>query len=88
MRGKECWIPRNELTLDTYTIQDVYWFHFLKSNLNIYHPAKDRKPHWGAGVHILKQYRRSSEVLTQPKKLISDIQTTLQRFIDFIEFLI
>ena len=88
MRGNERWIPRNELTLDTYTIQDAYWFNFLKSNLNLYHPAKDRKPHWGAGVTILKQYRRGSEILTQPKKLIVDIQTTLQRFIDFTEALI
>ena len=88
IRDNKHWIPRNELTLDSYTIQDAYWFNFLKSNLNLYHPAKDRKPHWGAGVHILKQYRRGSVVLTQPKKLIADIQTTLQRFIDFIEILI
>jgi len=88
MRGEEHWIPRNELTLDTYTIEDAYWFNFLKSNLNLYHPKKERKPHWGAGVHILKQYRRGSEILTQPKKLIEDVQRTLRRFIDFIEILV
>lgn len=88
IRDNRRWIPRNELTLDTYTLQGAYWFDFLKTNLNLYHPAKDRRAHWGAGVHILKQYKRGCELLTQPKELIVDIQNTLQKFIDFVEILI
>ena len=88
IRSNRRWIPRNELTFDSYTIQDAYWLDFLKTNLNLYHPAKDRKAHWGAGVHILKQYKRGCELLTQPKNIIADIQSTLQRFIEFIKILL
>ncbi len=88
IRENRRWIPRNELTLDTYTIQDAYWFNFLKANLNLYHPDKDRKAHWGAGLHILKQYKRGCELLTKPKDLIKDIQETLKKFIGFIEVLL
>ncbi len=88
IRDNQRWIPRNELTLDTYTIQNAYWFDFLKTNLNLYHLVKGRKAHWGAGLHILKQYKRGCELLIKPKDLIKDIQETLKKFISFIELLL
>ncbi len=87
IRDNQRWIPRNELTLDYYTMQDAYWFDFLKTNLNLYHPVKDRKAHWGAGLHILKQYKRGCELLIKPEELIMDIQKTLKKFLSFIEVL-
>ncbi len=88
IRENRRWIPRNEFTLDLYTIEDAYWFDLLKNFINLYHPAKGRKKHWGAGLHILKQYKRGCELLSQPNELIADIQDTLQKFINFVEALL
>ncbi len=83
--GNRHWIPRAEITIDTQTLNNHEWFEFLKRYISIYHPDSNRDSHWGAGLHILKEYPRGSKILEKPEDLIKDVQGTLLNFYKFVQ---
>jgi len=84
--GNRHWIPKAEITIDNQTLNKHEWFEFLKHYISLYHPKdSERDSHWGAGLHILKQYPRGSEILESPDNLIKDVQDTLLNFYKFVQ---
>ena len=87
--GDRHWLPRAEITIDTQTLPSHEWFDFLQRYVSIYYPKdSERDSGWGAGLHILKEYPRGSEILEKPDNLIEDVQNTILNFYKFVQIFI
>lgn len=87
-QGSRFWIPKAEIVIDEETMKNDVWVDFLEDYINLYHPDKKEanwKPNWGVGVHILKEYPRDNEILSNKDELIQDVQKTLKNFYQFAQ---